>query len=375
MRKLRVFRPTHFDHLEDRAVPSQGGAPVLFEPNFAIPAEVANLKQVRVAFATFLADYLKAVDQVLLAPGPDGSVNPAQNRVAFNQQVDLALSELDTTVVAAVSSAKLPNSQTVIGDVQEAIVGDVPESLATRLAALPTPAATPATGSLTQAIASPNDIEQAAREILGTLQGPTRGNAVPSGTELNGLSFVSADDAAAATASATSAAVAAHVRQAYSAFLQGYFRAVQQVLMAPGADGSINPAANRAAFDAQVAASLKALNNGVASAVSNIPQAAAVAAKTQQVLVGGGADSLEAQLRALPTPTSRSSRHQRLRLQFHQGDRQLSGTPDGRHRLLRQRHRARPLTPADRCFDRRVRSLHVSGPTHFPGSGRLATIA
>jgi hypothetical protein len=305
MRQTRVFRPTQFDHLEDRAVPSQGVVPVLFETNFAIPAEVANLKQVRVAFATFLADYLKAVDQVLLAPGPDGSVNPAANRTAFNQRVDLALSELDTTVVAAVATANLPDTQTVIIDVQAAIVGDDPESLANRLAALPTPAATPATGALTQIIASTNDVEQAARTILNTLGGPPRGIVVPSGTELGESASPSSGDKSSTTPfTAPTTTVSGHVRQAYSAFLQSYFRAVQQVLLAPGADGAINPGANRAAFDARVSDSLKALNNGVASAVSSVPQAAAVTAKTQQALVGGGGNSLEAQLRALPTPSS-----------------------------------------------------------------------
>jgi hypothetical protein len=305
MRQVRIFRASQFDHLENRTVPSQGVVPVLFETNFAIPAEVASLKDVRVAFATFLADYLKAVDQVLLAPGPDGSVNPSANRAAFNNRVDLALSELDTSVIAAVETANLPDTQTVIIDVQAAIIGDDPSSLANRLAALPTPAGSPSPGLLTQIIASTSDVEQAARTILNTLGGPPRGVVVPSGTELGeGASPSSTDKSSPTTFTAPTTTASGHVRQAYSAFLQSYFRAVQQVLLAPGPDGAVNPAANRAAFDARVADSLKALNNGVASAVSNVPQAAVAAAKTQQALVGGGADSLEAQLRALPTPAN-----------------------------------------------------------------------
>jgi hypothetical protein len=300
MRTLRVFRPNRFDFLEDRAVPASAPTIVLFEPVFAVPVQVGNLQQVKVAFATFLADYELAISEVLLAPAPDGSINPAANHAAFNQRVDIALSQLDNSVVSAVSTADLPDTPAVISDVQQAIFGDSPESLANRLAALPLPPNTPPSNGQSSLVASPNEIVQAIRSSSVAAQAQARANAVPSGTELAN-SISGGGDSAIISASAT-AGINGEVRQAYSAFLQGYFRAVQHVLLAPGADGTVNPAANRAAFNTRVAAALQSLNHSVAAAVSHVPQATALTAKTRQALVGNDANTLQSQLAALPNP-------------------------------------------------------------------------
>jgi hypothetical protein len=53
------------------------------------------------------------------------------------------------------------------------------------------------------------------------------------------------------------------VRLGFGTFIRSYFRAVETVLRARGPDGRIDPAANRAAFDAAVASALEVLAAGI----------------------------------------------------------------------------------------------------------------
>jgi hypothetical protein len=302
VRTLRAFRAVGFEPLEDRVVPTVLSSPVLFEPSFAIPAQVQNLQSVRVAFDTFMTQYVQAFDRVLLAPAPDGSVNPAANRAAFDQRVDQDLIQLDNAIVSAISTSNLPNSQALIAQVQSAIVGDSAQSLQSRLAALPTPPTSPGTQATT-VLAATQNLSQIIRTVESLFPSTPRATNVPSGMELitKPLSTTRTPET---TQSSASVLLTHKVRQAYTSFLQSYFHAVQDVLLAPGADGTINPVANRAAFDARVNTSLNSLNGAISSAFGKTPQASPVVAKVQQVLVGPGANSLEAQLKALPSPAS-----------------------------------------------------------------------
>src|SRR5262249_50753014 len=72
---------------------------------------------------------------------------------------------------------------------------------------------------------------------------------------------------------------------------------------APGADGSVNPAANRAAFDAQVADAAQKLSAHIASALKNVPMSSTLATKINQSLVGPQPMNLQSGLAALTTPT------------------------------------------------------------------------
>lgn len=91
------------------------------------------------------------------------------------------------------------------------------------------------------------------------------------------------------------------VRTAYNGFIQDYFRSVDSVLLARGSNGAINPAANRALFDAEISSALDALAaNLSAGAGTDTP---AVVAEASLTINGDGVESLRSRLEALPTPT------------------------------------------------------------------------
>src|SRR5690348_8735263 len=87
MSRRRAFRPQVSEYLEDRVVPSPAGAS---QATVVLGRTVPSLPQlpdgdrVRAAFDDFVRGYTRAVQLVLLAPGPDGSVNPSANRAAFD---------------------------------------------------------------------------------------------------------------------------------------------------------------------------------------------------------------------------------------------------------------------------------------------------
>lgn len=93
---------------------------------------------VRSAFGDFLKDYFRAVDGVLLAAGPDGRVAPGAHRADFDAQVDRALERLGGELTATLG--RHPAASSMVPKVLRAVEGDGPDSLRSRLGALPTPA-------------------------------------------------------------------------------------------------------------------------------------------------------------------------------------------------------------------------------------------
>jgi hypothetical protein len=299
--KLHVYQLTAPEFLEDRTVLAGQvglGLPVLFAPSFSIPAAVSNLSTVQQDFGNFVHSYLSAVQNVLLARGPDGTINTSVNLAAFDRAVSAALESLTSSLIQDVSN--LPAAPALDTAITNAILGPAPDSLQNRLADLTVPIIVQApsfagfiqdASLLIHGPAKPSTLEQ-----LGPIPPPT----VPSG--IGDIAPPSFPAKFVGFSAGTIAQV--RVRQAYSAFLQDYFTTAKTVLFAPGPDGSIDPVSNRKAFDARVAAGLKTLADDLASTAGGLPSGATLIGQMRQAITGPHASSLQNRLAALPTPTS-----------------------------------------------------------------------
>jgi hypothetical protein len=94
------------------------------------------------------------------------------------------------------------------------------------------------------------------------------------------------------------------VQAAFATFATRYDAAVTSVLFAPGADGTVNPAANLPAFEAQVEADLQSLDQALISALASSTQTASLVPTVQQAIFGSGANSFQSQLNALAASLS-----------------------------------------------------------------------
>jgi hypothetical protein len=96
------------------------------------------IRDVQSAFSGFLTTYFTAVKDVLLAADASGTSNPTANRSAFDNQVNKTLQALSDRLSRDL--ANVPAASALTARVKDAVIGDNPASLASRLPALPTPA-------------------------------------------------------------------------------------------------------------------------------------------------------------------------------------------------------------------------------------------
>jgi len=312
MRPQHAFRPRIDEILESRAVPSAAGIATptgIFGITVSLPPQVpTDSPRVQAAFAAFDQSFLRAVDNVLYAPGPDGRVTPSANRSAFNAAVEQSLETLAQQLIQVLENPLAPGSPTTPtttnsateSQVVEAIIGTSQSSLESQLLALATSSlslTTPLsthTGESSAASLVPNVVTTA------ELVRPT--NRVPVAEGL----FPSNSLATPSTSSASSDALQAsrEIRSAFGGFLSDYFKAVQGVLLVPDASGRIDTLANRAAFDARVSQALLSLESGLASAASRSPVTRGLTPHLQAAIGGDAATSLKSQLATLPTPAN-----------------------------------------------------------------------
>ena len=97
------------------------------------------------------------------------------------------------------------------------------------------------------------------------------------------------------------------VASAFAAFDRTYDADVKSILMPSGAAAT---AATRAAFDAAIAAALGTLETSIDAAIADLPAAATLDATIHDQLLGTGtgSTSLQAQLLAIPPPTTTGNR-------------------------------------------------------------------
>jgi hypothetical protein len=303
MSTRHAFRPQVSGSLEQRTLPSLAAVlppPVVLVHSVPLPPQVRDSDQVRAAFDAFIRSYTEAVRTVLLAPGLDGSVHPAAHLGAFHAAVEQALNTLADSLVASLGD--IPADSPLVAQVFNAIRGDGPESLESQLLGLS--AATIAQQSSIRTFLG--DSLQAtlrtrtvvAAQLPDLVPGrPLVAQGAPAEPQ---VSIVTADGDP--TTREWDQAVQ-RVRSAFTTFLIEYQKAVRDVLLRAGADGTIDPPAHRAAFDARVDAALQALGDRLSRDPALDPAAPDLAARLREAIAGGGADSLKARLAALPTPT------------------------------------------------------------------------
>ena len=297
MRKHHAFRPRVSEILEPRAVPSAAGVATptgILGITVTLPGQVSTSNpRVQAAFAAFDQSYIRAVDTVLLAPGPDGLVVPLRNRAAFDSAVEQSLNTLARQLIQTLGNTS--TSSTAADQVASAILGGGSNSLEGRLLALSTAAiglqvpgtSTTADGSSQALVAN---VVTTAEQVRPTHRVPVVEGVLPS---------TIAADAASATPSSK---VAEDVRSAFGNFLNDYFKAVQGVLLAPGAGGQADPQAHRANFDARVDQALRSLETRLSSTVGRYPATSALGPQVRSAIEGNGAGSLKTQLANLATP-------------------------------------------------------------------------
>jgi hypothetical protein len=307
IRKNQIsFRPRISEILESRAVPATTGVltptgiPGLF---VKLPTQVSLANpQVQAAFTAFDASYVRAVDALLSAAGPDGLFVPSSSRAAFVQAIDQSLTTLAEQLVASLSPGSTTTTTTtgstttaVANQVTAAIVGNGSNSLESELLGLslaqlqlsiPNPLAS--TGGSGQALV-PNAVTTA-ELVRQTTRVPV--------AEAVGPATTGADATATTSPSSPSSIAANDVRSAFTNFLNDYFGAVQKVLLAPGS----SPQANRAAFNAKVAQSLQSLENSLTATLGRYPATAGLGPQIKAAIEGPGASSLQGQLASLATP-------------------------------------------------------------------------
>ncbi len=300
-RLLRAFRPWLSEPLEVRAVPTTlnvvvpSGIPGI---SVALPKQVPiNSPQVQAAFATFDQSYIKAVDTILLAPGPNGVVVPSANRAAFDTAVEKSLETLAEQLVLSLSTTGSTPS-TVSNQVVSAITGPGSTSLESQLQSLSTTSLQLNLANVTSIGTTP--LTTMVPNIVTTAEEVRPTNRVPV-AESTGPATYLADPTSTSASSTTKAGN--DVRSAFGNFLNDYFQAVQGTLLAPDATGQVNPSANRAAFDAKVNQALLSLETRISTSLTRYPATSGLGPQIQSVIEGNNARSLKTQLNQLATPS------------------------------------------------------------------------
>jgi hypothetical protein len=301
MRLRRLFCPSASDCLESRVVPSLASVslpPAVLGQMVTLPPQVQNGDQVQEAFDTFANNFEHAVHAVLLGPGPDGSINPAVNRQAFDETVTQALTSLANQLVQSLGNVSQNSPE--VAQVVDAIIGHGPNSLESRLLGSSTEAIVQdvVSGSLTgdtlrtlaQTAAAVTQAVSVANVPLVTQAIVPASPTVP----LVGNDNVTID---------TSSEVPLKVRNAFSNFMNDYFQTLKDVLMSAGTDGTVDPAAHRSEFDAKATSSLQSLINDISDSAASSPAASTQSSQFREAAVGDGPGSLKNQLAALATPT------------------------------------------------------------------------
>jgi hypothetical protein len=300
--RQHAFRPQVLEILEPRAVPSMAGVSAstgILGISVTLPKQVPIASpQVQAAFAAFDQSYIQAVDNILLAPGPNGLVVPSNNRTAFDAALQQSLETLAEQLVLSLGTTSTGSTQA--NQVVDAIVGTSSNSLENQLLALPTStigfiAPLPITPASSIQAVIPTDVNTA--EVV---RPPLR---VPEGEAASPLA-VSTDPTSTSASSSAASNAANDVRSAFGNFLNDYFKAVQGVLLAPDAAGQINSKAHRADFDAKVNLALQSLEARLTTTLSHYPATSALAPQVQAAIGGNGASSLKAELGKLATPES-----------------------------------------------------------------------
>jgi hypothetical protein len=303
-RQLRAFRPWLSEVLEARAVPATLGVstPIgVLGIKVNLPSQVPTTStQVQNAFTAFDQSYINAVDTILLAPNSNGLSVPTANRAAFNAAVEQSLETLAQQLVLSVTSTTTTgstSSSSVSNQVVAAIVGTSSTSLESQLLAVSTTTIQLDVATVTSTSTSTSTTLSNAVSTVEQVRPTTR---VPDAESTGSATFSTSTSSASASASTIAAN---QVRSAFGNFLNDYFQAVQNTLLAPGASGQANPTASRAAFNAEVNQAIQTLETRLTTTLSQTRSTAGLGPQVLATLEGNGGSSLKSQLTNLATPS------------------------------------------------------------------------
>jgi hypothetical protein len=290
----RTYRPQLGELvLEDRVVLSQASSQIMVLPtrfgnDGSVLGQIRNqyIRQFRVSYST-LATNLESAASAALASG---------DTATLQTQVGLDLQALDQDLTAMLSLSPLAQ-KSLTPTIQESIVGDGADSLKTLLNGL--------SSSITGG-SSLTDIENQAIAILNASlkQNVKRLVFFASDANPDRQQIAGAHRNAPALALIHSS-YETQYKAAFTTFGQAYASAAQTMLNVT--DASQLPA-NRVIFDAAVDGLLGTLNSTLSSMNSISPAAKfSLTPEVTSRLIGGDANSLESQLRSLPTPIDTST--------------------------------------------------------------------
>jgi hypothetical protein len=259
---------SRFEALEDRAMLSLATAP-LPRP-LATPAP-ATVTAVESAYSTFVSKYLSLENSILLS-----SSTPSSNRTAFNGDVTILLTNLNTSIDSAISA--LPSEATLEPAITAQLLSASPNALATELAAIASP---PTTGSSDVSLFNDEALTavgESAYTIVKEVSLATPPSPTPTGNAL----------------------ITYEVSTALSTFEAEYKASIGSILYAPNGSGNINLTTNRALFNAAISTDLTQLQNGLLASVSTLDSSILT---TLDPAIMSAVSALKTQLLAVPTPS------------------------------------------------------------------------
>ena len=301
MRKHRALRLRGVESLEPRAVPAATVVGVTIPTGLpgisvTLPSQVpVDSPQVKAAFVAFDQSFLNAVDNVLLAPGPNGLVVPSANRAAFDAAIENSLDLLATALLQSLGNTSATSP--AAAQISDAITGGGSNSLESQIQALSTEAIEVALPPI------PNLVTVSESQTVVPLTVATAELVRPTLRPPVSSEDLATNLVADPTSAASSSSRAANdIRSAFNNFLNDYFKAVQGVLLAADANGQVDPQAHRAAFDARVNQALQSLDLRLSATIVHYPAASPLAPQVQSAIGGAGAASLKSRLSGLATP-------------------------------------------------------------------------
>jgi hypothetical protein len=286
------FRPlVAGEALEDRLVLSQGTAAEVSGAHVSALQAIhsAYAQQFSAAFNNFAQGYAEAAATTLLSG--DATTIPS-NRAVFDQMVVGGVAALAAQLSSMLTVSPLAMRAGVIGQVQEILGGNGPDSLVNQLAAIASPTDTNGNSAGTFGTSSSQAILNAEATVFGQLntffspKNPTRAAIqAPTGGSRQEIAT----------------AYVRQIQRAYAAFSNSYSSAVQDTLFNGGA--SAIPT-NVGTFQGQVATAVESLQSDLVTMLSISPRAAnSLIPELENALTGDGPDSLISQLLAITSPT------------------------------------------------------------------------
>lgn len=294
MRPRPEFRPCLAgSELEDRVVLSGTSTPQIlplpthFGDDGSVLGQIRDqyIRQFRVSYTT-LANQLQSAATTDLANG---------DKAALTTQVGRDLNALNSDLTAMLSLSPLAQNH-LTPTIQQSIVGSGADSLKTQL------------GTLASTVTSTTTSQDLQSQALGILNASLRLNARRlvfffSNQNPDRQQIAGAQRNAPAL-DLIHSSYETQYRASFATLGTGYTTAAQTML---NASDPTQIAANRPAFDTQVDTLVGRLTSTLTSMNSISPRAElSLTPQILERLIGGGTDSLESQLRALPTPTDTS---------------------------------------------------------------------